>query len=166
MRFEKIYNKYHQELYRFAFQLTFSKNDSEDLVQETFTKYYKELKKDIVFNNPRAWLYKVLLNLAKTNTASKQLHTDKIKKLLNKNKKTNDLLDDYLIKEKRTIVLQMLYLLPEKEKNILLLYHHGLSYTEMAKVLNINPNSVGTTLIRATQKLKKLLKSKYYELFE
>ena len=60
----------------------------------------------------------------------------------------------------------MLEKLPEKDRSILLLYNHGLSYAEMAEVLEINPNSVGTTLVRAINTLKELLKHHYNEMFE
>jgi RNA polymerase sigma-70 factor (ECF subfamily) len=59
----------------------------------------------------------------------------------------------------------MLEKLPEENKNLLLLYHNGLKYKEIAKVLNLNPNSVGTMLVRSIDKLKQLLKTEYYELF-
>jgi RNA polymerase sigma-70 factor (ECF subfamily) len=55
--------------------------------------------------------------------------------------------------------------MPEDEKNLLLLYHNGLKYKEIARVLDLNPASVGTMLVRAIDKLKHLLKSEYYELF-
>lgn len=50
----------------------------------------------------------------------------------------------------------MLNKLQEKEKDILLLYHNGFSYAEMAEIMEINPNSVGKTLVRAIEKLKEI----------
>ena len=41
--------------------IKFGKVDIEDLVQETFLKYHIELRKNVVFKNTRAWLYKVFM---------------------------------------------------------------------------------------------------------
>jgi RNA polymerase sigma-70 factor (ECF subfamily) len=60
----------------------------------------------------------------------------------------------------------MLDQLSEKEKNLLLLYHNGFSYLEMAEILEINPASIGQMLVRAIKKLKNELKTHYHEMFE
>jgi len=44
----------------------------------------------------------------------------------------------------------------EKERIILILYSEGLSYKEIAEASGIPLSSVGTTLVRALFKLKKL----------
>jgi RNA polymerase sigma-70 factor (ECF subfamily) len=79
---------------------------------------------------------------------------------------STDILEEYTKHEQRQIVFEMLDKLGEKEKAIILLYNHGLSYSEMADVLELNPNSIGTTLVRAIGRLKETLKSHYHEMFE
>ena len=63
MAFDEVYRKHYHELRRFGRQLNVSAEKSEDMTQETFLRFYLEIQKDIVFENPRAWLYKVYLNL-------------------------------------------------------------------------------------------------------
>ena len=154
MSFKEIYFKYYPELVRYGRQLNVDKVDIEDFVQETFMKYHIELSKDVVFENTRAWLYKVLLNLVITKNNTKVLHESKIKHLRIPDAK-NDINEDYAKKERRELVFQVLNQLPDKEKNLLLLY----------QVLNINPNYVGKFLERSITKLKLLLKTNYHELF-
>ena len=77
-----------------------------------------------------------------------------------------DLHEEYAKNEKQSIVLEMLDKLTKKDREILLLYHNGFSYAEMAEILGINPNSVGKTLVRAIEKLKIILKTQYHEMFE
>ena len=63
------------------------------------------------------------------------------------------------------MVFGLLDKMPEKERQLLYLYHEGLSYNEMAEVLDMNPKSVGKTLARAIHKFQSILKEQHYELF-
>ena len=138
----------------------------EELTQEAFLRYYLELKKDVVFDNPRAWLYKVFLNLFKTHINSTKNELRDSELLVRAEEPSGDLQEEYTKNEKQRIVLEMLDQLTKKEKELLLLYHNGFSYSEMAEIMEINPNSVGKTLVRAIERLKKTLKIQYYEMFE
>ncbi len=66
----------------------------------------------------------------------------------------------------KQIVLKVLDTLPDNVKEILVLYNNGFSYAEIAEIMDINPASVGTTLVRAINKLKEILKLHYHEMFE
>lgn len=166
MSFDEVYKKYYKELRRFGCQLNISVERSEDLVQETFLRFYNELKKDVVFENPRAWLYKVFLNLFKTHINSNRHELNDTEILVKAEERNFDLQSEYIRNEKQRIVLEMLDQLTKKEKELLLLYHNGFSYTEMAEIMGINPGSVGKTLVRAIERLKETLKIHYHEMFE
>jgi RNA polymerase sigma-70 factor (ECF subfamily) len=161
MSFDEVYKAHYQELQRFGRHLNISSENTSDLIQETFLRFYLELKKKVVINNPRAWLYKVLLNLFRTrvNSEKRELH---IKEELTTGKAGSyDLQDEYLNTEKQQIVLKILGRMPDRDKEILLLYNNGFSYNEMAEILEINPNSIGQTIVRAIEKLKETLKHHY-----
>jgi RNA polymerase sigma factor (sigma-70 family) len=166
MSFEDDYTRYFNELRRFGRQMSLSPERCEDLIQETFVRYYVELKKEVVFKNPRAWLYKVFLNLFKTEINSPE------HKLINRdqgNESTNNIVDlqeEYSRNERQRIVFEILGQLSKKEREILVLYHKGFTYAEMSEIMAINPNSVGRTVVRAIEKLKKSLKTQYNEMFE
>jgi RNA polymerase sigma-70 factor (ECF subfamily) len=166
MFFDDVYKKYYNELRCFGHQMNISPEKSEDFTQETFLKFYLETKKNIEFKNPRAWLYKVYLNLARTCFNSEALKKNKQEILSGSQAQMTDLHKEYSRNEKQRIVFEMLDKLTEKEKAILILYNHGFSYSEMAEVLEINPNSVGTTLVRAIERLKETLRVHYHEMFE
>ena len=166
MSFDEVYRKHYHELRRFGRQLNVSVEKCEDLTQEAFLRYYLELKKDVVFDNPRAWLYKVFLNLFKTHINSTKNELRDSELLVRAEEPSGDLQEEYTKNEKQRIVLEMLDQLTKKEKELLLLYHNGFSYSEMAEIMEINPNSVGTTLVRAIERLKTTLKIQYHEMFE
>jgi RNA polymerase sigma-70 factor (ECF subfamily) len=166
MSFDEVYIKYYSELRRFGKHLNLTQEKCEDIVQETFIRFWLELKKNVIFNNPRAWLYKVFLNLFKTQF---EIENRRINSNESMNKSSDLVVDphiDYIRNEKKQILIKMLDQLEGREKEILLLYHNGFSYSEMAEILEINPNSVGKTLVRAIESLKRTLKTHYHELFE
>jgi RNA polymerase sigma factor (sigma-70 family) len=166
MPFNEIYHTHYRELRRFGRQFNISPELTEDLIQETFLRFYLELKNNVVFDNPRAWLYKVLINLFKTHLAKEKRATNNIASIISGMNKPFDLHEEFVISEKQKIVFNMLEQLPEKDKTLLLLYHNGLSYAEIAEVTGINPSSIGTMLVRAIAKLKNELKTHYHEMFE
>lgn len=166
MSFDEVYRKHYHELRRFGRQLNISVEKSEDLTQDAFLRYYLELNKGVVFENPRAWLYKVFLNLFKTNINTSKRKYNESETLLIVDETIGDLQEEYTNNEKQSIVLDMLEKLSGREKEILLLYHNCFSYAEMAEIMEINPNSVGKTLVRAIDKLKVILKIHYHEMFE
>ena len=129
-------------------------------------KFYMELNKGVIFRNPRAWLYKVYLNQLRTHCNSRENESGNIETRMNRGDLSADLSEEFAKEEKRRIVFEMLNEMSDKERAILLLYNQGFSYAEMADVLEINPNSVGTTLVRAINRLKETLKIHYYEMFE
>ena len=125
MSFKETYARYYPELVRYGRRLNINRDDLEDLVQETFIKYHIELERKTVFENTRAWLYKVMLNLLKTRNNKKSLHKSKIEhySLTEVDRKT---IDDYDKNERRELVFQVLRRIPEKERNLLILYNQGL----------------------------------------
>ncbi|MCJ7448294.1 MAG: RNA polymerase sigma factor [Bacteroidales bacterium] len=166
MSFDEVYRKYYKELRRFGHHLNITSEKAEDLIQETFLRYYLELEKDVVFKNTRAWLYKVLLNLFKTQFNAGKKEFEIREDLVVEKGRIYDPQDEYLNNEKQQVILKMLDRMAGKDREILLLYHNGFSYAEMAEILEINPNSVGQTLVRAIEKLKEILKLHYHEMFE
>jgi len=164
MSFKEVYEKYYPGLFRFGLQLNVNRVDAEDLVQETFLRYHVAISKDLVLENTRAWLYKVMLNLTLTRKSTQSLHDTRNKSSQAYQSHINEE-EAHASKERRELVFQVLEQLPVKEKNLLLLYHNGLRYKEIAEVLELNPASVGTLLVRAIDKLRLLLKKDYHELF-
>jgi RNA polymerase sigma factor (sigma-70 family) len=120
----------------------------------------------MIFNNPRAWLYKVFLNQFKTQFEIENRRINNNESMNESNDLIVDPHIDYIKSEKKEILIKMLDQLEEREKEILVLYHNGFSYSEMAEILEMNPNSIGKTLVRAIETLKQTLKIHYHEMFE
>lgn len=166
MNFEEIYKIHYPEMRKFAFMLNVVETEKDDLIQDVFVKLYYEFQNKTKIDNPRAWLYKAMLNKSRSNHKTIKLHLEKNKDIFVSTINFRDLNDEIEHKEKRKIVLQTINQMSDKDKEILLLYYDGFSYAEIAEITEINFNSIGTTLVRAIQKIKNTLKLQYNEMFE
>lgn len=164
MKFDEIYKKHYLELKRFTFQLSVSEDDRADLLQDVFLKLYKEIQKGSNIENARAWLFKVLINHSNSFHKSTKQH-ENFKQTI-----SIDVNIDFNVihanKEKRKIVLEILNSMTKAEKEMLLLYDEGFSYSEIAEITGNNQNSIGKMLSRNIEKLKTKLKLQYNEMFD
>lgn len=148
MNFNDIYELCYPSVYRLCFRITGCKEESLDIVQETFIKYHECAGSDI--KNPRAWLLRVASNLS-VNVYNKR-----------KRRREQGIMPDepvyplpeeeVLEKEEIFLVRKTLNDLKKKEKIILMLHQDDLSHEEMAMVLKIKKSSVGKTLSRAQKR--------------
>ena len=166
MDFDSIYKKYYTELYSFAIRQNQFQNDTTDILQDVFTELYKKLQSGIHIENPRAWLYKVLLNSIRTKNRLAKGRVAKNNEIYTLTELSTDSGNAFLENERRKIVESCLAQLCTKERNLLLLYHQGFSYREISNILNIRYSTVGTYIARATKKIKSILIEQYHELFE
>lgn len=72
-RFEQLIEGQTDSLYRTAFTLTRSREDAEDLVQETLVKAWRSLDAFRQGENPRGWLTAILVNLSRDRYRKKKL---------------------------------------------------------------------------------------------
>lgn len=129
-----------------------SKEDMEDIIQETFIKVYENI--DILLDgNIKAWMFKVAVN--------------KFYSLYKKSKVNRGITDDLIVNIKsdfdistidNNIDIQSVFTkMNESHKNILILkYSMGLSYREIGKLLNIDEGSSKTICYRARNKFKEI----------
>ena len=120
MSFKEVYEKYYPGLVRFGLQLYVNRVDAEDLAQETFLRYHVAISKDLILENTRAWLYRVMLNQAITRKSTRSLHDARIKSSQAAQSQISEE-EAHARKERRELVFQVLEQLPVKDKNLLLL---------------------------------------------
>lgn len=156
--FNIIYNEYYKSIFGFVYRMSFSKNDSEDIVQEVFIKLHNEINKGTNIENIKAWLYKCSLNIFINNKKRKHVihFTDNINQF--EKESDNSLESDILINEKKQKIKEALLLMNEQEQIIINLYNDDFSYKQISEIMEIKYSSVGKTLSRAIEKLSNQLK--------
>ena len=157
--FELVYEKNYPSIYRYIFRFVGNQEDANQIVQQTFMNFYKYLSTHHSINNSRAMVFKIANNICYDYLRRKQRI---------KNVSSADLVsintveppEDTLLKDERNeIFLNALKRLSLKDQQCVLLYHEGLSYTEISNCLRIKKNSVGKVLSRAIEKLARIIKS-------
>ncbi|MED2559653.1 sigma factor-like helix-turn-helix DNA-binding protein, partial [Bacillus thuringiensis] len=66
--------------------------------------------------------------------------------------------DDWIRKEEITKVQTILNKMNERERTLLLMKFSGFQYKEVAEILQIEISSIGTLLVRAKMKFRKIYK--------
>ena len=84
--FTELVKRHQQELQSFLYRFTASKEDAEDIAQETFIKAFKKSGSFKGDSSLRTWLFAIATNLAKDHLRAKQRWTtttqDKCKELI------------------------------------------------------------------------------------
>lgn len=159
MDFERVYQENSLQLFRFLVRFTGDSDAAADAVQETFIRLVEQPPRT---SHLKAWLFKVATNVVR-ETGRK--HTRRLR-LLEQGPRDSaigdapvDPLSNVERLEKQRVVQAALAVLPPRERTMLLMRAEGLSLREIAEVIGTSPNSVGTLIARALDKLAKELAS-------
>lgn len=151
---QELIKAYQNNLFVAAFQICKSKEDAEDIVQETFIQYHTTKKEYESEEHIRAWLLRVAINKAKNvNTTfwrrNKQPLEDYIETLTFETKSDGDLFETVMG-------------LPQKYRIVIhLFYYEEYSVQEIAKVLKLSESNVKVRLSRGRKLLKDALKEEW-----
>lgn len=164
---ETFFRQEYQGLYRYVYSLTRSPDDSLEVVQEAFLRFCRLARDGEVRQNERALLFRLARNLSIDLLRRANIRESHARELQSGNlivlhlapvKTPEEIL---LEKERQQNVARALGLLNKKEQECLALRRCGLSYQEVAEILNMNPQSVGQTIARALRKFRGI----YNEIF-
>lgn len=150
----ELYGTLRPALLGYAYQISRSTGESEDLVQITFLKLFDQLQRKVPIQNVRSWLYRVLHNLAIDHIRRKQVHDGVVGDWCS----TQALSDNTQSTEEALIVRQRiensLQCLNERERHCLMLRAEGLRYQEIGDVLGISAKAVSVYLARGLKKFE------------
>lgn len=144
---EKI-RKYSNMIYRLAFSMLKSKDDSEDIYQDVIIKFFNNIDTFKSEEHEKAWLIRVTINECNS------LH----RKGWFKNSAELDEEIPYLDKETDE-VFYVVAELPVKYRTVIyLFYYEDYKVSEISKILDTNESTIKSQLSRAREMLKQKLK--------
>lgn len=150
--FEALFLAHYQAVFRLAYRLAGTREEAEDLAQETFTRLHGSPHLWSVDEGAlRGWLYRVATNLAYNSARGRGRRQRREDVVFSETgaQVGADPADLAERAEQRAVVRDALLRLPERQAQLLLLRHAGLSYKELAEALGLAPGSIGTLLARA-----------------
>lgn len=176
--FEKLVGRYSTPVYRFIYRLLKDEGESQDLVQETFLRVYRNSSR----YNPqypfRVWIYSIASHLAINvlNSArrrrlfffwsnSEHEHEHDQEQGISHEEEVADTKknpeEELSHQQMCASIQQALNKLNPRQKLALTLNKmEGLSYKEIARIMDINLSAVESLIFRAKQKIKQELSKK------
>ncbi len=166
--YEAILKRYKNGISSMIYQMIKNREETEDLVQETFMKAFNSLER---YNDHYAfstWLYKIAFNHCidairkkklKTLPLDKpiQLREGEVHHQISNNCPTPE--GDLLFAEKKRLIQKTIDSLPERYRTAIILRHQQeRSYEEISQILNIPLGTVKARIFRAREMLKKKLR--------
>lgn len=159
--FSILVDRYEVPFLRKALGIVRSKEEAEDIVQETFVKIYKysdKFKKqaDIEF---KSWAYKILMNTSFTHYQKQKKtnsNTEYLDPVLYEDKLeiTNDLAS---LHDAKASVLKTINIMPEHLARVLKLYYlEDKSYADICKLEKLSIPTLKMRLFRAKRLFKKM----------
>jgi RNA polymerase sigma-70 factor (ECF subfamily) len=162
LEFKVLCQRHSGEIYRFAHSLLSNRADAEDATQEVLLRLWNHLPKMYIFNL-RAWLMRTtrcycLDQIRRRSNQTAPVYMDH--EILND--QPDELAVNPSLATDSNLRLEqahkVLLGLPENLRSVFVLYEvNGLRYREIADVLGMPINSVKVYLLRAREKISKLV---------
>ena len=144
--FEKTYQSYYPKLFRIATKMLKASEDAKDVVQDVFTMYYFAMNNEKVIRDTKNWLVRSTINKGIDYKRKTARIITMESPLTDTDESPHDEVSD---------ILDAIDRLNEKEQTLVVLYSEGYSYKEIAEITGRNYHSIGKTLSRILDKIKK-----------
>lgn len=151
--FEKLYNQYNKLVYGIAFSILKNNQDSEDIVQNVFTKLYTMDKSKLPNNNEATWIYSVTKN--ETLNFLQKKHSDISLENVYEIEDTDNEINEIIDKDTYNRLISKL---DDKEKEIISLkILANFSFDEIGTLLNKPTGTIKWKYYKSIHTLKILL---------
>lgn len=162
--FEKLFFEYFYDLCSYALQITKSQQKAKDIVQEVFYKLWKRREEWTIHSSLQAYLFRSVRNEA-LNKLDREEHCKDVREefTFRKNNRQTDQsdedgVDQELLKKIWNVVSEM----PNRRQSVFILHRkHGLSYREIAQVLDITRKTVENHMGLALDDIRKQIECEY-----
>ena len=161
--FNFLMNKYYPRVYASLFSFTKSKEDSEDLAQQTFVKVWQQIQS---FRGDSAfftWVYRIAINLAKNYVASSGYKKQKVNSSIDQLEidiSSNENIESMLIhSQSLDDINDFINTMPEALKTAFTLREsEGKSYEEISIITETPIGTVRSRIFRARESIVDFMK--------
>lgn len=180
--FQRLYDLYNRRIYAFFANRGFGREESRDLVQETFLAAYDSRTSYRGESPPHVWLFGIAANVWRMRVRGQgRLKRDaqiisleapahgqesdqpRVTELAVASQESCPL-GRYLADEQNRLLYEALQELPEKMRLGVVLFLRGYKYREIAEILKVSTNTIRSQLFDAREKLRKRLAGHFSEL--
>jgi RNA polymerase sigma-70 factor (ECF subfamily) len=153
--FRELVERHQAGLYSFALRFCGVNEESEDIVQETFLRLFRNRACFDTTGSVKAFLYKVCRNLLIDATRKKR--AEPLNEALEMDSGPSAV-ETLLSKEGQHTLSQALNALPESQRTAMVLRHtEELSYAEICEVMGLSLSAVESLLVRGRRTVRRRL---------
>ncbi|NCQ19076.1 MAG: RNA polymerase sigma factor [Ignavibacteria bacterium] len=156
--FTLVYNKHKKALYHYVLKITKSQMKAEDIVHDVFIKLFDNLSSIVDTNKIEFWVFKTARNLS----------LDHLRQIKRNNLRDVDIADCVNVAEdfaytfekneiKEIIMNELNNMNPEQSEVFLLKEYSGMSYRQIAELMEISEELVKSRLYKVREKLKTVI---------
>jgi RNA polymerase sigma-70 factor, ECF subfamily len=162
--FSLIFSRYKVRIYNYVIKMVSDRMTAEDIVQNTFLKLYENLNRIHHKESINFWLFRTARNeiygwYRKKKSFQKVFDPSDLEDL--QVDSGYDLPEQIEVEEISRLLKSELALLPENQKEVFILKEYGgLSYKEIAEIMDTDENLVKSRLFKVRQKLTEKLSKK------
>jgi len=156
--FEALFMEHWAHVYRILHRLLGDSSEAEDLALETFFRLYQHYPLPEKEFNLGGWLYRVATNLALHSIRSwkRRERYELAAGRYALDETPEDHPAEIMAKEEEHRFVRLaLAEMNERQSQLLIMHHSGLSYKDIAKALKLAPTSIGPLLVRAEREFEK-----------
>lgn len=159
---ETLVNAHWERLCGLIFHLIGDWDEAEDIVLEAFVHLVERPPRRM--DQPQAWLYRVAMRLgmnALRARSRRRIYEEKAARGQSEVQEAVNVERAMEQSQQRDNVRKVLAEMNARQAQMLLLYHSGFHYAEIANMLQVSPSSVGTMLARAEKTFAKLYRKRF-----
>lgn len=157
--YEQIFLKYKDTVYNVAYGMLSNVEDTQDMTQDVFLHVFEKINQFRFKSSFSTWLYRIAVNMCISKLRKRKRRTQNIVGLQDYYSQTDSPKtpeDELMKKELQSQVQQALKTLSESHRTILTLREmDGLSYKELAEVLQCSVGRVKSRLHEARMELRR-----------
>lgn len=151
--FEELYDRLSPRVYKYCLRVLRHESLAEDIFQETFVKFYRSASSERRMTNVAGFILKIARNLCLNAKSSKYYGLASVEDF---HLSSRD--HAYEDKELLELIRSAVSCLPDDFREAFVLREYdGLSYQEIAEVLDVSIATVKIRIFRARKKLRRLL---------
>lgn len=161
-----IIQEHQKAVFNVCLRILGNRQEAEDLTQEAFLRAYRNINQYDPKRPFGPWMRTLAANLCYNHLKKARLEKVPLKDERDQRKEHHQRTPEELLElsQQHQLLYQKIWQLPENQRAALELRHfQGLTYREMARVLNMPLNTVRSHLYRARQKLAELLEEEHHD---
>ena len=159
--FKRVYNECYPLLMKICYHIVYNLDIAQDLVQESFERFYMKNMSFPSEDDAKYWLIRVSKNLALNHVRRNKREISMVEKVKQMPSSSSYVVDGVKeLSDKETIkeVRSAIEMLPDNLKMVITLKEYGdLDYKAIGKILGISESNVKVRVHRARKKLEEIL---------